>query len=82
VQVKAYEIPICTINFDGSKSYILRGELHRLDGPAVEFADGGQVWYAYGKLHREDGPAIDYGNGIREWYFDGQFIRYYDANEK
>jgi hypothetical protein len=49
-----------------------KGELHRVDGPAIEDEDGYQVWYLNGKRHRVDGPAIEYGNGYREWWVDGK----------
>lgn len=44
--------------------------LHREDGPAVEWKAGKKEWWMYGRLHREDGPAI-YNNGMKEWYFHG-----------
>ena len=34
-------------------------ELHRIDGPALEEADGSKEWYLNGDLHREDGPAVE-----------------------
>ena len=36
-----------------------KGQLHRIDGPAVEYADGSKSWYINGKFHRIDGPAIE-----------------------
>jgi hypothetical protein len=48
------------------------GELHREDGPAVEYLDGSKEWWINGKLHREDGPArwvSDYSWG---WYLNGK----------
>jgi hypothetical protein len=47
-----------------------KGELHRLDGPAVEYADGDKVWYVDGKRHRLDGPAVEYDDGSKEWWVD------------
>jgi hypothetical protein len=47
--------------------------LHRVDGPAVEFASGTKVWYIDGKRHRTDGPALEYAIGGREWWIDGKF---------
>jgi hypothetical protein len=44
--------------------------IHRLDGPAVEWPNGGKEWYVDGKCHRLDGPAIEYANGSKEWYVD------------
>jgi len=46
--------------------------LHREDGPAVEYPDGGKAWYLNGKRHREDGPAIERVDGYKEWYLNGE----------
>ncbi len=43
------------------------GELHRVNGPAIEWADGTKSWWLNGKLHRTDGPAIEWADGDREW---------------
>ena len=43
-------------------------QLHREDGPAVEFASGYKAWYINGLYHREDGPAIENANGTKAWY--------------
>ena len=47
---------------------------HRLDGPAVEWADGSKAWFVDGKLHRLDGPAYEYADGGKVWWVDGVFI--------
>ena len=49
-------------------------QLHRLDGPAQEWANGGKFWYQNGLCHRLDGPAIEYADGTKCWYFRGQQI--------
>ena len=49
--------------------------LHREDGPAIEWADGGKEWLLNGKLHREDGPAIEWSCGRKEWYLNGKLHR-------
>jgi len=49
----------------------VQGELHREDGPAVEYNDGTKEWWLNGQLHREDGPAIEYYDGIKEWWLNG-----------
>lgn len=59
-----------SVHHDGSKFWHFNGELHREDGPAVEYAHGAKFWYRYGLLHREDGPAIEYANGDKRWYID------------
>ena len=48
-----------------------KGEPHRLDGPAIIFADGEEHWYQNGKRHRIDGPAITFASGVCFWYLDG-----------
>jgi len=45
--------------------------LHRLDGPAVEYANGSKAWYVDGVRHRLDGPAIEDTDGSKAWYVDG-----------
>ena len=50
------------------------GQLHRTDGPAVEYSDGSKEWWINGLRHREDGPAIEYGSGYKSWYLND--IRY------
>jgi hypothetical protein len=46
--------------------------LHRVDGPAAEYADGGKGWWIDGKPHRIDGPAVEFADGDREWFVDGK----------
>ena len=53
----------------GRVEYRLNGILHREDGPAVEYDNGGQ-WYVNGKQHREDGPATILSNGTKYWFFN------------
>ena len=50
------------------------GQLHRLDGPAIEYAHGSEVWYKNGKKHRINGPA-DISNSAKGWYFEGKLHR-------
>jgi len=49
--------------------------LHREDGPAIEWADGGKEWLLNGKLHREDGPAYEPADGYKEWWRNGELHR-------
>ena len=56
------------------------GQLHRTDGPAVEWNNGDKWWFINGELHREDGPAIEYSSdfshshevstGDKSWYLN------------
>lgn len=49
-----------------------KDQFHRLDGPAVECADGTKGWWVEGKLHRLDGPAIEWASGTKSWYVNGK----------
>ena len=53
----------------------VKGQLHRLDGPAVIRRTGGENWYKNGKLHREGGPAIQHANGDKIWWVNGKLHR-------
>jgi|TARA_R110000851_G_scaffold307160_1_gene465626 hypothetical protein len=53
---------------NGNKRWKLCGELHRTDGPAVEWVDGSKQWYLNGYHHRIDGPATEWGDGGKSWY--------------
>ena len=55
----------------GTTRHPINGELHREDGPAIEWANGDQAWYINGKCHREDGPAFERANGTKEWWIKG-----------
>ena len=48
------------------------GQLHREDGPAVEYSNGDKTWWYNGKCHREDGPAVQWSNGYKSWYLNDQ----------
>ena len=47
-------------------------ELHRVDGPAVEYVDGYKSYYLNGLLNRTDGPAIERADGTKLYYLNGQ----------
>ena len=46
--------------------------LHRIGGPAVEYADGGKAWYQDGLRHRIGGPAIERADGTMRWRVHGK----------
>jgi hypothetical protein len=51
-----------------------KDNFHRIDGPAIFYADGDRDWYRHGLLHRDDGPAREWpSEGREEWYKDGEF---------
>ena len=55
--------------------YSEKDQPHRLDGPAIERANGDKEWWVEGKLHRLDGPAVECANGDKEWWVKGKFHR-------
>src|ERR1039458_4549593 len=63
-----------TTLFRSVKSWYQNNLLHRVDGPAVEHANGDLEWYQNGSRHRMDGPAVVNARGTAEWYIDGKQI--------
>ena len=68
------EQPKRYINEYGDKFWYLpskgRRYFHRLDGPAVEGADGSKEWFVDGKVHRLDGPAVEFASGTKAWWIN------------
>jgi len=65
------------VALDGTVHYYnSKGQLHREDGPAIEYCKselgGGNRWFFNGKKHRIDGPAVTHADGTTEWWLDGQ----------
>lgn len=56
----------------GNVRWRVDGDLHRVDGPAVEYAAGGSQWWLNDQLHRADGPAIVSDDGTRDWFVNGR----------
>ena len=56
-----------TIRYHNYKS-----QLHREDGPAVEWTNGNKFWYFNGQWHRLDGPAIECTDGYKSWWIEGK----------
>ena len=63
------------IDNDGSVIYTFKGKFHRIDGPAIEYANGTKEWYIDDKLHRTDGPAVEWADGGKAWYIDDKLHR-------
>lgn len=59
------------VDKQGSKRYYENDQLHRLDGPAVEGADGIHDWYFYGKYK---GTSISNNDGTFNHYINGNAI--------
>ena len=59
------------VDEDGTTRYYNdEGQLHKEDGPAIEFLNGAKYWYINGQYHREDGPACECANGDKYWYIN------------
>ncbi len=58
--------------YENRTEWFQNDQRHRLDGPAVERADGTKFWFQNGQLHRLDGPAVELANGDKEWWVNGQ----------
>lgn len=58
--------------------YNEKGQFHREDGPAIEWADGTKEWWLRGLSHREDGPAIEWADGDKAWCLNGQKYTFKD----
>ena len=63
--------PTCKIYPNGTKIWYLKEEIHREDGPAIEWPDGSKEWWLNNTVHREDGPAIEHVNGTKAWILNG-----------
>jgi len=50
--------------------YNKEGRLHRLDGPAKIYPDGGEEYWVNGRLHRIDGPALNYSSGYKGYFIN------------
>ena len=57
---------------DRTEWFNKEGKYHRLDGPAIEYADGYKAWFQKGKRHRLDGPAREWSDGSKEWWVEGK----------
>ena len=66
--MKKYKIQVTK---NSKEWYNLEGQLHREDGPAVEYKNGDKSYYMNGKRHREDGPAMEYVDGYKSYYING-----------
>jgi hypothetical protein len=44
----ASAVPTMHADFEGNRTWYLNNRLHRVDGPAVEMADGTRKWYLVG----------------------------------
>ena len=66
----------------GNIYWHLNDEIHREDGPAVEYSNGNKAWFLNGTRHREDGPAVEHSNGDKSWYLNDVEYTEEGFNEK
>ncbi len=59
---------------NGEKYWYIDGELHRVNGPAIDNANG-RFWFINGHYHRDGDPAIESANGSKFWYKHGKLHR-------
>jgi hypothetical protein len=57
-------------------------QLHRTDGPAIEWTDGSKEWYINNQQHRLDGPAREWPTGHKFWYINDQRLTEEQFNSK
>lgn len=57
-----------------STRWCRNGRIHRIGGPAVEYANGDREWWRNGLLHNDGAPAVVFHGG-RDWFTDGEFYR-------
>ncbi len=73
VKVKSISIIKEIDRFGNVRYYNEQNQLHRVDGPTVEYANGDKSYYLHGICHREDGPAIDWII-TKEWWYNREFL--------
>jgi hypothetical protein len=57
--------------YDDRTEWFQNGKRHRLDGPAIELANGHKEWWQNNERHRLGGPAVEFADGIKSWYIEG-----------
>jgi hypothetical protein len=61
---------LVTVNEDRTE-WRKADQLHREDGPAVEYKDGSKEYWQNNQLHRTDGPALEWKDGSKSWWKNG-----------
>jgi len=59
-------------NYGNIRYYNKEGQLHRLNGPAIECPTGRIEYWINNKLHRLDGPAVIWSDGSVEYWINGK----------
>ena len=68
--------------FGTRRYYNSAGQLHRTDGPAIEWGNDSKRWYQNGLRHRTDGAAIEYSDGDKAWYINGKRLTEAEFNQR
>ena len=71
------ELLTLTVEVDDWGNTIYRnhlGQLHRIHGPAIVWADGAKYWYQNGRRHRTDGQAVETLGDFTAWYLNNQAL--------
>jgi len=55
--------------------YNEKGQLHRENGPAIEWWTGHKWWYINDRMHRLDGPAIEMNDESSFWSLRGEIVK-------
>ena len=71
--------PICETDAHGGKSWYLNGDLHRTDGPAIEWSNGDKHWWLNNERHRTDGPAVENADGTKYWWLNNELVAMEDV---
>lgn len=75
VYIESKQEPQLHVDEFGTKKWYLNGELHREDGPAIEYTNGTNAWWQHGKCHRIGAPAAEHANGDKYWYVNDKLHR-------
>ena len=70
------------VHTNGTRFWYQNDQLHRLDGPSIEWANGDREWYQNGKRHRTDGPAIENVSGHKGWWINGVQLTQEEFNKQ
>ena len=61
--------------------YNSANQLHRDEGPAIEYPNGNKEWWQNGQRHRVDGPAITRADGSKAWCINGKRLTEAEFNQ-
>ena len=71
------------VDISGTRRYYnAANQLHRDEGPAIEWRNGTKSWFQYGIRHRTDGAAIEYSDGDKAWYINGEELTEDEFNQR